>query len=138
MELIPILSTIILVATISTFILAIGAYILYKIRESRPPEFVARKKIHQAELVEPDESMNIGQTPEIKTGDQSPGQKVNFRNKSSEQSLPGYDFNKKENSTVNRKVTTKVEVPATKFTKYTQEGIVSPEEEKSDTVLKWR
>lgn len=35
MELIPILSTIILVATISTFILAIGAYILYKIREAR-------------------------------------------------------------------------------------------------------
>ena len=35
MELIPILSTIILVATISTFILAIGAYILYKVREAR-------------------------------------------------------------------------------------------------------
>jgi hypothetical protein len=35
MELIPILSTIILVATISTFILAVGAYILYKIRESK-------------------------------------------------------------------------------------------------------
>ncbi|MFA3781692.1 hypothetical protein ABRY23_01355 [Melioribacteraceae bacterium 4301-Me] len=35
MELIPILSLIILVATISTFILAVGAYILYKIRESK-------------------------------------------------------------------------------------------------------
>jgi hypothetical protein len=35
MELIPILSTIILVATISTFLLAIGAYILYKTRERR-------------------------------------------------------------------------------------------------------
>jgi hypothetical protein len=35
MELIPILSTIILVATISTFILAIGAYILYKVREAK-------------------------------------------------------------------------------------------------------
>jgi uncharacterized ion transporter superfamily protein YfcC len=33
MELIPILSTIILVATICTFILAIGAYVLYKVRE---------------------------------------------------------------------------------------------------------
>ena len=32
---IPILSLIVLVATISTFILAIGAYILYKIRERR-------------------------------------------------------------------------------------------------------
>lgn len=35
MELIPILSLIILVATISTFILAVGAYILYKIRERK-------------------------------------------------------------------------------------------------------
>ena len=35
MELIAILSTIILVATISTFILSIGAYILYKIRSRR-------------------------------------------------------------------------------------------------------
>jgi hypothetical protein len=35
MELIPILSTIILVATISTFVLAIGAYILYKVREAK-------------------------------------------------------------------------------------------------------
>ena len=35
MELIPILSLIILVATISTFILAVGAYILYKIREKK-------------------------------------------------------------------------------------------------------
>lgn len=35
MELIPILSFIILVSTISTFILAIGAYVLYKLRERK-------------------------------------------------------------------------------------------------------
>ena len=35
MELIPILSLIILVATISTFILSVGAYILYKVRERK-------------------------------------------------------------------------------------------------------
>ncbi|MBU1101371.1 MAG: hypothetical protein KKA84_13295 [Bacteroidetes bacterium] len=35
MELIPILSLIILVATISTFMLAVGAYILYKVRERK-------------------------------------------------------------------------------------------------------
>lgn len=35
MEIIPILSTIILVATIATFILAVAAYILYKIRERK-------------------------------------------------------------------------------------------------------
>jgi len=35
MELIPILSLIILVATISTFVLSIGAYVLYKLREKK-------------------------------------------------------------------------------------------------------
>lgn len=56
MELIPILATIILVATISTFFLSIGAYILYKVREARgvrakaaPPQTV------QAELVTPEQ-----------------------------------------------------------------------------------
>lgn len=38
MELVPILSTIILVGTIATFILAVAAYILYKIRERRAHE----------------------------------------------------------------------------------------------------
>lgn len=54
MELIPILSTIILVATISTFILAIGAYILYKVREARGQQAVApAPKEVQAELITP-------------------------------------------------------------------------------------
>ena len=56
MELIPILSTIILVATISTFILAVGAYILYKIRESKYQQAPApAQEMQQAELVEPEE-----------------------------------------------------------------------------------
>lgn len=38
MQLVPILSTIILVGTIATFILAVAAYILYKIRERRARE----------------------------------------------------------------------------------------------------
>jgi len=55
MELIPILATIILVATISTFILAIGAYILYKIRESRGQQAeVAQPTTIQAELLTPE------------------------------------------------------------------------------------
>lgn len=76
MELIPILSTIILVATISTFILAVGAYILYKIREGKvsvSPErkseyleaeyFMPReKKGHRVfieEVIEPKPKANI-------------------------------------------------------------------------------
>ncbi len=38
MQLVPILSTIILVGTIATFILAVAAYVLYKIRERRTRE----------------------------------------------------------------------------------------------------
>ena len=54
MELIPILSFIILVATISTFILAFGAYILYKIRErkGRVSEAPEPEKI-EGELITP-------------------------------------------------------------------------------------
>jgi len=76
MELIPILSTIILVATISTFILAVGAYILYKIREGkvrvspeRNPEYLEaeyfvpkEKKEHKVfieEIIEPKSIVNI-------------------------------------------------------------------------------
>ncbi|MBU0561519.1 MAG: hypothetical protein KJ799_17700 [Bacteroidetes bacterium] len=52
MELIPILSLIILVATISTFILAVGAYILYKIREKNVASSSQPSSI-PAELVAP-------------------------------------------------------------------------------------
>ncbi len=54
MELIPILSLIILVATISTFILAVGAYILYKIRERKGKHIVAEQpETIEAQLVTP-------------------------------------------------------------------------------------
>ncbi len=54
MELIPVLSTIILVATISTFLLAIGAYILYKIRERKgQAALLTQPSEVKAELVTP-------------------------------------------------------------------------------------
>lgn len=55
MELIPILATIILMATISTFFLAIGAYVLFKIRERRGvlAKLEAPSTV-QAELVTPE------------------------------------------------------------------------------------
>jgi hypothetical protein len=54
MELIPILSTIILIATISTFLLAIGAYVLYKTRERRGQVSVAPRQAElRAEIVSP-------------------------------------------------------------------------------------
>ena len=55
MELIPILATIILMATISTFILAIGAYILYKVRERQGQQVEAPQPATlQAELLTPE------------------------------------------------------------------------------------
>lgn len=72
MELIPILSTIILVATISTFILAVGAYILYKIREGKTENRQVKEpgKL-QAEYVVPSErqikKVYIEDVPEPKT-----------------------------------------------------------------------
>ena len=52
MELITILSTIILIATISTFMLAVGAYILYKIRDRREQKPVySEVKPTKAELI---------------------------------------------------------------------------------------
>jgi hypothetical protein len=56
MELIPILSTIILVATISTFILAVGAYILFKIREDKTQRQSVKEPVNlHAEYIVPKE-----------------------------------------------------------------------------------
>jgi hypothetical protein len=38
MNLIPLLSTIILIATIVTIIIAVGSYLAFKVREARSPE----------------------------------------------------------------------------------------------------
>ena len=49
MELVPILSTIILVGTVATFILAVAAYILYKIRERRGRDETPSYRVAQPE-----------------------------------------------------------------------------------------
>lgn len=72
MELIPILSLIILVATISTFILAVGAYILYKVRERKGKTTVAEKPAAiEAELVTPSKVVSETRTTrQTGTGEQ--------------------------------------------------------------------
>jgi uncharacterized membrane protein len=66
MELIPILSLIILVATISTFILSIGAYILYKMREKKGKAVEQPKpEAIPAELVTPQVAPEAGRTTNI-------------------------------------------------------------------------
>ncbi len=67
MELIPILSLIILVATISTFVLSIGAYVLYKIREKKGQAVEAPKpEAIPAELITPQVA---GQTTRLTSTD---------------------------------------------------------------------
>jgi len=64
MELIPILSLIVLVATISTFILAVGAYVLYKIRERKGHVASAPAPASiEAELVTPSQTIAAQKEP---------------------------------------------------------------------------
>ncbi|NUN07932.1 MAG: hypothetical protein HUU54_02030 [Ignavibacteriaceae bacterium] len=74
MELIPILATIILMATISTFFLAIGAYILYKIRERRGVQAAAEvPETIKAELVTPE---SIAAEIQAQVAHRAPAQRV--------------------------------------------------------------
>ncbi|HSL87858.1 MAG TPA: hypothetical protein VK870_01005 [Ignavibacteriaceae bacterium] len=148
MELIPILSTIILVATISTFLLSIGAYILYKIRERKSVNTVSsRPKTVQAELIVP--------------ADVLPGRSSTLQQSKSPQYQSPFTVQKPaQQSTVNKpepefsepasfsvEDTKKVFAPRhhyakktrdTKFFKYTSEGYIPTEDDKATGVLKWR
>ena len=54
MELIPVFSLIVLVATIGTFILAVGAYIMFRVRESRrTPEQKRTATSYEADVFAP-------------------------------------------------------------------------------------
>lgn len=134
MELIPILSTIILVATISTFILAIGAYILYKVRERKGERVSAPQPSSvQAELVTPIEApaTQPAYTEPQPIFVQQPGQ-------------PGYTPQPKQYAGQEKR---KVYIPVTeedlkasgsKFLKYTSEGYVPTQENKNTGALRWR
>jgi len=122
MELIPVLSTIILIATISTFLLAIGAYILYKIREGKGQQVVAPiPATVKAELYTPaDIPVQVPrQGPEIAP------QPAFFEQK------PGHSFQPE--------FAKYPQLKDYKFLKYTSEGYVVPsKEEKSTGTLKWK
>lgn len=144
MELIPILSTIILVATISTFLLAIGAYILYKIRERKgEPVPYPKPSSVRAELVTPDET-EYGreryirpekmQTPfephYVKTS--SGSGMYNMEQEYQRPQSKYYHVEEQEISPAARIRTKK------KFLKYTTEGYIPTEEDKNTGILKWR
>ena len=122
MELIPVLSTIILVATISTFLLAIGAYILYKIREGKGQQSaVPIPSTVRADLYTPAETPV--QIP--KQGPEIAPQPVYYEPKPAPSRQPeaGNYSQTKEH----------------KFLKYTADGYIIPsKEEKTSGTLKWK
>lgn len=148
MELIPILSTIILVATISTFILAIGAYILYKVREGKPQYVSAAKpSIVKAELITP---TNAQQTEQLRTNEQrqvrkvEPGisREINIQEKIPSQSRytpepRAYKYSEEKFSRGKSKTEQRLS-DENKFLKYTTEGYISPEEDRNSGAVKWR
>lgn len=134
MELIPILSTIILVATICTFILAIGAYILYKIRERKGEQtHYTRPSSVQAELVTPEETDMPVEPRYIRP---SSGRSTRPEGPPSYEEKPGYYPTAEEAADYERKK--KQKTTGRKFLKYTSEGYVPTEEDKNTGILKWR
>ncbi|MDY0082435.1 MAG: hypothetical protein RBR74_04575 [Ignavibacteriaceae bacterium] len=150
MELIPILSTIILVATICTFILAVGAYILYKIREGKQQyTFQTKPSAVKAELVVPGEttigkitlqpeqkrtlSVEPGITREEYTKQQQPSQ-AKFTPEPKEYKV---EESKVEKQKVRLRTTTRGS-DENKFLKYTSEGYIPTQEDRNSGELKWR
>lgn len=147
MELIPILSMIILVATISTFILAVGSYILYKIRERKAQASAAqRPAVYQAEVISP-----VALPGEIQTAQFQPYSEVR----------PGYmqetympaeeiqygqepapaGYNPQPRPYTGTGGVQKQRGKATdenKFMKYTSEGYVTPSADKKPGTAKWK
>jgi hypothetical protein len=150
MELIPILSTIILVATICTFILAIGAYILYKIREGKSQYAYQTKPASvQGELVVPSETIfskdpNISGQGQIKTVE--PGitreEYTMQRQPSQSKHTPeprGYRI--EEEKVEKQKVRVRPQErfsDENKFLKYTSEGYIPTQEDRNSGEVKWR
>lgn len=150
MELIPILSTIILVATICTFILAIGAYILYKVREGKPQfAYQTKPSTVQAELVVPSETVF---TKEDSTIDRAQVKSVEpgiTREEYTKQRQPSQSkytpeprgYKLEEEKTERRKIRVKPHERLSdenKFLKYTSDGYIPTQEDRNSGEVKWR
>ena len=134
MELIPILSTIILVATISTFILAVGAYILYKVQETKADQY-ARKEVEQkqAELLEP---ADYG------------GRKLIIEEPEKKQTFVQHHYHPVEKGVKERKINRnqqekervriKRHALEPKFLKFTTEGYVETQKDQDAGVVSWQ
>lgn len=149
MELIPILSTIILVATISTFILAIGAYILYKIREGKPQyAYQTKPATVKAELVVPSEAVISKATVTVpqRTIPVEPGITREEYTRQHQASQAKYTpeprgYKEEEEKVQKQKVRVRPQErfsDENKFLKYTSEGYIPTKEDRTSGEIKWR
>ena len=163
MELIPILSLIILVATISTFILAVGAYILYKVRERKgitaqavqpsaiPGELVAPAPLMQEQRISTPERRTFEpQVPQQEYGYEY--QRQHAYNPQEEQargpelkptfvgSPPAYRQRETDENVRTNESERSTSGSKKKYMRYTNEGYVEPtrQERKQEDNLKWR
>jgi hypothetical protein len=134
MELIPILSTIILVATISTFILAVGAYILYKLQEKRADQYVTKElKPDLAEIVEPDD---FGRRELVIEKPEEQPVFVKRRYQPVQTIVKEEMLNRR--SQEKERTIIKSESSKPKFMKYTSDGYVVTKDDQNTGVINWR
>lgn len=146
MELIPILSMIILVATISTFILAIGSYVLYKVRESRSQKAAAsRPAVYQAEVISP-----VALPGEVQPGQFQPYTEVrpvyaqetyvpNAEMPYTQEPSPAmYNPQPKPFTGTGGQKQRAKSTDENKYMKYTSEGYVPPAADKKSGTAKWK
>lgn len=144
MELIPILSLIMLVATIATFVLAIGAYILYKIRERNDRfESENQKETVQAELVTPSQVFAEARTTnEAYTGDLMLTRGMHKSGHRMRKTYVAPIYTNTESQRPKQSTSTLEKDRMTnqkKYLRYTQDGYVEPgKDENKESTLKWR
>ncbi len=155
MELIPILSTIILVATMSTFLLAIGAYILYKVREKRGRGAVTipQPSTVKAEVIVP--NVVVQRQPEMVRGASQAGYEQQYAPMPYQQARQAQYAQQQPRYTGEtpafvpgpadadmgygpQEMDERQQHTDSKFLKYTSEGYVPAKEDKSQGALRWR
>jgi len=160
MELIPILSTIILVATMSTFILAIGAYVLYKVREKKgrkaavapqPATLKAEVLVPNVAAPRPQEEargasqagydQQYGPAPYQQVRQSQYGQQQQGAVNYTGEAQPYYPQHGEADGNYGPQEydgQPQQHPDGSKFLKYTSEGYVPTKEDKSQGALRWR
>ena len=134
MELIPILSTIILVATISTFVLAIGAYILYKVQEGKADRIVRKgMETEQAEVMEP---ADLGGRKLVLETPVTKKTVVHNRYRPVQPVTDLYQRTGRVSSREKPGLRKKSTEP--KFMKFTSQGYVTTDEDQNSGTIRWR